>query len=150
MSGFIVDGPHVTFCKEYRCDSFQVAKAAENTYMTITSVAGTKYLGCGSYVAFPKGQMYCECCFSWKNLNMTNRAWAVHYNGRLVEPFLVCEECSKKMSIPSIVSQPLCGTFRASSMKPKAKAKCISVAKSLGKWLCKSKVVEYDPDYLWD
>jgi hypothetical protein len=92
--------------------------------------------------------MYCECCFSWKTLNMTNRAWAVHYTGQLVEPFLVCEECSKKMSIPTFVCQPLCGTSRASSTKPKAK--CISVAKCLGKWFCKKNVVEYNPDHLWD
>jgi hypothetical protein len=92
--------------------------------------------------------MYCECCFSWKNLDMSSRAWAVYCDHQLVEPFLVCEECSKKMPIPTCVSQPLCGTFRASSPKPKAK--CISFAKRLSKWLCKSKVVEYNPDYMWD
>lgn len=148
MSGFTVYKNHVTFCKNYCCDNYQVAKAADNTYMTINSVAGTKYLGCGSYVAFPKGQMYCECCYSWKQLDMANRAWVAHYMGKLIEPFLVCEDCSKKMTIHFIDSYPLCGTFRISYIK--SKSRCKRIVNGITNWLCKNKVVDYDPTYLWD
>ena len=146
MSGFTVSGPQVIFCKEYRCNSHQVAKAAENTTMTITSLAGTKYLGCGKYVAYPKGHIYCECCYSWKSLDITNRAWVLHKCGDLMEDSLVCEDCCKRMSFPSYVSVPLCGTFHASTIKPKS----VSIVKRLCKWLGKKDTPQYDPNYLWD
>lgn len=144
MSGYKVSGHHVTFCKEYRCIGHEMATAAENTTMTITSVAGTKYLGCGQYVGFPKGNMYCGCCFSWKPLDMNNKAWVVHLTGQLIEPSLVCEGCSRKISFRYQVSQPLCGTH----VRPRAKSS--SIVKRLCKWWRSKNVPEFDPDYQWD
>jgi hypothetical protein len=146
MSGFTVSGPHVTFCGKYCCSGFEMAHAAENTTMIITSVAGCKYLGRGNHVVFPKGNMYCGCCFSWKSLDMNNKAWAVHLGGTLIEPFLVCEGCAMKISVESLVSQPLCGTLRVS----KRKIKSPTFVKRLCKWWRTSNAPQFDPEYQWD
>jgi hypothetical protein len=143
MSGYTVSGPNVTFCKEYYCTGIEMATAVENTTMTITSIAGLKSLGCGQYVAFPKGGMYCGCCYSWKPLDMNNKGWAVYFGGHLIEPSLVCEECSRKMSIVNVVSRPLCGALMR---KPKSP----TFVKRLCKWWRSRNTLKYDPDYQWD
>ena len=135
----------MTFCKEYSCYGFEMAEATSNTMMKISSVAGSSYLGCGRYVVFPKGQMYCAGCYSWKALDQANKAWAISKAGQLIEPFLVCEGCSKEMACPHLVSSALCGEVHASQMKPKH----ASVKKMLGKWLRprnvpQSSLVEWD------
>jgi hypothetical protein len=143
MSGYKVSGSYVTFCKEYRCTGYEMATAVENTTMTITSIAGIKSLGCGQYVAFPKGNMYCGCCYSWKPLDMNNRGWAMYYGGNLIELSLVCEGCSRKMSFTRIVSRPLCGA-------PMPEPKSPSLVKRLCKWWRTRNVPKFDPDYQWD
>jgi len=121
MSGYTVTGPQVRFCKEYLCCGFHVAKAIENTTMVITSVAGSVYAGCSQYVVFPKGRMYCQSCFSWKQLDTCNRAWTITDKINLFEPYLVCEECSTDAQAQS-KCQAVCATVHACNLhvtKPK-------------------------------
>lgn len=119
MTNVKVNGSRVTFCKNLTCNAFEVANATENTTMKVTKNHSSLYLGCSQYVLYPIGDMFCQRCYYWKPLNMTNRAWAVSTRGELVEEFLVCEECSKDMEHPKTTSQALCATIHASQLKPK-------------------------------
>jgi hypothetical protein len=144
MCGVIIDKHQVVFLKKYRCVGFNMAQAAENTTLTITSLAGIKYLGRGKYVVFPKGHMYCDCCYSMQPLNMDNKAWVVSYKGQLVEPFLVCETCSKKMA--SFTSQPLYASCNASQLPNKQPVFLDKVCKLL----CIKITPDIHEDIMWD
>jgi hypothetical protein len=75
---------------------------------------------------------------------MDNKAWAVSYRGQLVESFLVCEDCSKKMS--SFTSQPLYALCNASQL-PKTYS---SILKRVGKWICIKPPSNVHEDIMWD